>query len=98
MRDYELVLIVSPEIGEEKVKKTIESVKKLIASLKGKVVKTTDWGKKELAYPIRKLNQGSYFLLVLNFPADSLQELAKKLKLEENIIRYLIIALKRKKR
>ena len=91
MRDYELVLIFKPDIGKEKIEKNLESIEKLIASLKGKVKETTNWGKRELAYPIKKSHQGSYFLLVLNLPSSAPTEIEKKLKLNSDLIRYLIV-------
>ena len=91
MRDYELVLIFKPDIGEEKIKKNLALLKKLVTSLKGKVKETTDWGKRELAYPIKKINQGNYFLLVLNLPPGAPAEIEKKLKLNSDLIRYLIV-------
>jgi len=91
MRDYELVLIINPEIGEERIKETIKEIAKLIASLKGKIKKTTDWGKRPLAHSISKLNQGSYFLLTASLPPEAPKKIDKKLKLQEEIIRYLIV-------
>jgi small subunit ribosomal protein S6 len=91
MKDYELVLIVDPEIGEENSKKILESTEKLVASLEGKVKKTTIWGKQELAYPVKKRGFGVYFLLVLTLPASAPSEISKKLKLEAGLLRFLIV-------
>lgn len=96
MRNYELVLVLNPELGEEQVKDSLASIQKLIESLKGKVKKTTDWGKKELSYLIKKHNQGRYFLLLLEFPPESIVKLEQKFKLEEKLIRYLIVNVKEK--
>lgn len=101
MRDYELVLIVNPELGEEKIKKTIELVEKLITSLEGKIEKKTDWGKRELAYPIKKQTLGSYFLMDLKLPAKAPVKINQKLRLEEELLRYYLggkVGRRRKKR
>lgn len=53
--------------------------------------KTDEWGKKELIYPIKKKNLGYYFLLELKLPPNGPGEIESKLKLEERIIRYLLV-------
>jgi small subunit ribosomal protein S6 len=53
--------------------------------------KTSDWGKKELAYPIKKKNDGYYFLLAVKLPKKTPAELDTKLKLEEGLLRYLLV-------
>ncbi|HUW21704.1 MAG TPA: 30S ribosomal protein S6 [Candidatus Bathyarchaeia archaeon] len=94
MKTYELVLVFNPEIGEDKIKQNLESINKTIASLKGEVKKTVAWGRRELAYSIKKINQGSYFLLVINLPPDAPREIGKKLKLNSDLIRYLLVSCK----
>lgn len=91
MREYELVLVVDPDLTSEKQKKQLEKIKKIIADLKGEVQKTVEWGKKELTYPIKKKNLGYYFLWELNLPEKIYGEFDKKLKLEEGVIRYLLV-------
>lgn len=91
MRDYELVLVIDPDLAEGNQKKEIAKVKKIIEDLKGKVEKTDEWGKRELAYPIKKKNLGYYFLLAVKLPPAVPAQIENKLKLEEKIIRYLLV-------
>lgn len=91
MRDYELVLVIDPDLTGTDQKKLLSQVKKIIEELKGKVEKTDEWGKKELAYPIKKKNLGYYFLLEVKLPSDGPGKIEGKLKLEEKIIRYLLV-------
>lgn len=91
MRDYELVLIFDPDLTEAKRKKEITKVKKSVTDFKGKVGTTEEWGKRELAYSIRGKSMGYYFLWVINLPEKSLQDLDKKLRLEEGVIRHLLV-------
>lgn len=91
MRQYELVLIFSPELSSEKQKKLLTQVKKIIADARGKVAKVDEWGKRDLAYPIKKLSQGVYFLLEVEMEPAGGGELEKKMKLEDDIIRYLLV-------
>lgn len=91
MRDYELTLVVDPDLTSEKQKKLVAKTQKIITDLKGKISKTEDWGKKELTYPIKKKTLGYYFFLETKLPEKGPAEIEKKLKLEEGIIRYLLI-------
>jgi len=92
MKNYELVLIVNSGIGEDEMKKTLTAVKDLVTSFSGKLKKETSWGEKKFTYSIKKMSQGNYFLFELEFPPDQCRGFDEKLKLEENIIRYLIIS------
>lgn len=91
MREYELTLVIDPEVTSENQKKLIAKFKKLIEDLKGKVKKIDEWGKKELAYPIKKKKMGFYFLCDLELAEDKAKEVDNKLKTEEEILRFLII-------
>ena len=91
MRTYELTLVIDPDLSSEDIKKLIAKIKKIVEELKGQVRETTDWGRKELAYPIKKKSMGCYFLWQISLPEESPNDLDKKLKVEENIIRYLLI-------
>jgi len=89
MRNYELTLVIDPDLSSADQKKLVEKAKKIVEELKGKISKVTEWGKKELAYPIKKKTMGYYFLCFLNLPEDGVEKLDKKLKVEEGIIRFL---------
>ncbi|MBN1263216.1 MAG: 30S ribosomal protein S6 [Candidatus Pacebacteria bacterium] len=90
MRDYELVLITKTKTEAEN-EAVLKSVKELILSFKGKVNKTSPWGKRDLVYPIKQQRSGYYFLLQIKLSPESIKEFEKKLKLNENVIRYLLI-------
>lgn len=91
MRKYELVLVFSPETSSENQKKLVSKLKSIVEKAKGKIGKTDEWGKREFSYPIKKFTEGVYFLLNLDLPANAPAELEKKIKLEEEIIRYLLV-------
>lgn len=91
MRDYELTLVIDPDLTGEEEKKLTTKVKKVVLDLKGKVERTTDWGKKELAYPIKKKTQGAYFLWAVKLPAKAPAELDQKLRHEEGLLRCLLV-------
>ena len=91
MNDYELTMILDPDLTSENQKKILEKFKKLIEDGKGKISKKDDWGKKELAYPINKKKMGFYFFWEIKTSADGIRQTDKKLKTEEGIMRHLII-------
>jgi small subunit ribosomal protein S6 len=91
MKDYELTLVLDPDLSSEDQKKLAEKIKKIIEDTKGKVEKVNDWGKRELAYPIKKKKMGFYFLWEIKLASGDLDKIDKKIKIEEGVMRYLII-------
>lgn len=91
MENYELTLILDPDLSSEDQKKLTEKIKKIIEDTKGKVEKVNDWGKRELAYPIKKKKMGFYFLWEIKLTPGDLDKIDKKIKIEEGVMRYLII-------
>jgi small subunit ribosomal protein S6 len=96
MRTYELTLIFKPDLKEEEQDKIIGGLKKVVEGKKGrpgKVVSAKLWGRKPLAYQIKKQKEGIYHLVAFEIEPQVLEELEKKIKLEEDIIRHLIVRL-----
>ena len=92
MKKYEFVFIVKPDLTSPKIKKTFASLKKEIEKEGGKVEKDNDWGEKPLAYPIKKYQQGRYYLWELSFSqGPTLKNLNTFLSRQEEIIRHLMI-------
>lgn len=91
MRDYELTLVISPDLTSENQKKLLARIKKIITDQEGVVAKTVEWGKKEFAYPIKKKTLGCYFWWEIKLAEDKVVPVDKKIKLEESILRYLLI-------
>ncbi len=91
MRNYEGVFIVNPDLAPEASKSVVAQLQESIAKNGGRVDGLQDWGRKRMMYKIKKKQEGNYVLL--NFQMDSAQ--AKKLelaiRLNENILRYLLI-------
>lgn len=84
---YALTLILKPEMGEKERKELLEAVTKNF----GKLVKEDLWGVRDLSYPIKKQKKGFYaHYLFLGEPKD-INPLDKQLKMEEDIIRYLLV-------
>jgi small subunit ribosomal protein S6 len=93
MRSYELTFIVSPEVEEEALEGTMDQVKQFVVAGGGQVTNVDIWGRRRLAYPIRKHLEGYYAVMQTQIPREALPELERNLKLSEDVIRYLLVRL-----
>jgi len=91
MPRYELVLVVQPTIEEEPLNALVAKVTQTISDLKGQVHQVDAWGKRRLAYPIKKYREGFYFLFQAEMPTSAVRTLERSLKLMEDIMRYLVV-------
>ncbi len=91
MNKYEIMFIVKATMESENVKKTAETYKKMITDLHGKVAEYKELGEKHLAYPIKKEVNGYYFLMQVEISKDEIGEFDRKIRLDENVLRHLII-------
>lgn len=91
MHKYEIMFIVKATMESADVKNTAETFKKLISDLKGKVAEYKELGEKKLAYPIKKELNGYYFVMQVEADRDCIQEFDRKIRLDENVLRHLII-------
>ena len=96
MRKYELVVILDSEIKAEEQEETVSRIKKIIANVKGELISTNDWGKKEFAYPINKKTSGVYFLFEYKAEPQTVLLIKQKFQLEEKIVRYLLTVIEEK--
>lgn len=90
MREYEVVFIIHPELDDSAFKEIIERVKGWVTEAGGQVSNTDVWGKRKLAYPIRKQNEGQYVLMKTKMPPAFCSELERNLKLQEPVMRFLV--------
>jgi small subunit ribosomal protein S6 len=88
---YELVFILNADLAEDDFSRTLGKINDLIAKFGGTVTDTNQWGKRKLAYPIRKQAEGNYVLEKMQIKQTALKELEANLKLTEGILRYLFI-------
>ncbi len=95
MRKYEIMCLVSPELTEEEFKGLYEEVQNDVQSLGGEVQEIDVWGKRTLAYPVRKFTEGYYVVMRFLFPQNQLQEFERRLKLKEKLLRYMITLLEK---
>ena len=77
----------------DKIKGTIENMKKIITDGKGKIVDTKDMGERKLAYSIKKELSGYYYVLRVEASSEVVAEFNRRASIDENILRHLIIKL-----
>ena len=87
------MLIVKSTMEEDAIKKTSEDVQKLINIKLSKVIEFKEMGRKKLAYPINKEVSGYYFVMTVEATHDTIKEFDRKVSINENILRHLIIKL-----
>ena len=93
MRNYEMLMIISPEITDEELPNAIDKVTQQITTRGGNVTETNNWGKRKLAYPIKHFKEGNYILTYLEADPGILPEFEANLRISEDILRHLIIRL-----
>ena len=91
LRDYEMVLVISPEVAEEEFEATIDNVNRFITGKGGIISDIERWGKRRLAYPIRHFVEGSYVLTRFKLEPASGKELEANLRISEEVLRHLLI-------
>jgi small subunit ribosomal protein S6 len=90
MREYELVFIIHPDLDENATNEVVERVKGWITEAGGTIDTIDPWGKRKLAYPIRKQNEGQYFLFKTQMTPTFVAELERNLRFVEPVMRFLI--------
>ncbi|RLA82881.1 MAG: 30S ribosomal protein S6 [Deltaproteobacteria bacterium] len=95
LRDYESMVLVTPDLDPEGAKGVIEEIRELVGSAGGEVVRVEEWGLRDLAYPIRKKTRAYYFVLYFRAPGDFVREYERALELKEPVLRYLTIRLEK---
>jgi small subunit ribosomal protein S6 len=90
---YEMVVIASPDVTDEALEPLVEGIRQFITGKGGEVTELTRWGKKKLAYAIKRAMEGHYVLFRFRLEPAFNRELENNLKISEKILRYLIIKL-----
>lgn len=90
MKPYELLLIITPDHDENEAEALTNQVKSIIEN-GGTLLKVDPWGKKRLAYPIRKRGEGYYVLYIFECAPSFVAELNQSLHVIEAILRYMVV-------
>ena len=93
LRDYELVMIISPEVAEEDLPGTIEKVTQFITSSGGNIIEVDRWGKRKFAYPINRFREGDYVLTRFKLEPGVTAQLEASLQISGDVLRHLLVRL-----
>ena len=91
MRDYELVVVISPEIQEEDVPAAIERVSTAVTSRGGEVVDTKPWGRRRLAYNIDRHREANYIISQIRLDPGRAHELESQFNISEEVLRHMLV-------
>jgi small subunit ribosomal protein S6 len=91
MHDYELVAMISPEADEDQVAKIIDRVTQSINSRGGAVEDVKNWGKRRLAYPVKRFMEADYVLARFKLMPKSVRDLESEIGTSGDILRYLVV-------
>lgn len=90
MRTYEVLFILSPQVPEEEATNLVGEFKRIGEGTGAKLSHEEAWGRRRLAYPIQKFNEGIYHLFVFESDA-SLAELDRRMKNSDRVLRHMIV-------
>jgi len=91
LHEYELVVVMNPEIAEEEVAAAIERVTAAVSSRGGEIVEVAPWGRRKLAYPINRHLEGNYVVTQIRLDPARAHELESGFAISDDVIRHLLI-------
>jgi small subunit ribosomal protein S6 len=90
MPDYETIFITSPELSEDQTDEVASKMEILVREA-GATLRVEKWGKRRLAYEVKHHNDGYFYLFEMDTQAEVINELERRLKLDDGVIRYLTV-------
>lgn len=91
MRNYEVAFIAHPELDDASLTSLVEKAKGWVSAVGGQVIQVDQWGRRRLAYPIRKQKEGQYILMQTQMTASATHEVERNLRLTEQVLRFQIV-------
>ncbi len=91
MRDYELVVAISPEITDDNLPAIVDKVSRIITDRGGEVKEVQQWGRRRLAYPIKHFREANYILTRIQMEPKIAKDVEAGLQLSEEVIRHLLV-------
>jgi small subunit ribosomal protein S6 len=91
LRDYELVVILSPEIGDDVIGESLDRLQQNITGRGGEIVDVNHWGRRRLAYPIKRHLEGNYVVSQIKLDPAQVPDLEGSLRISEEVLRHLIV-------
>jgi small subunit ribosomal protein S6 len=90
MRRYELMLVIRPDVADDKSQALVDRTTRGISAAGGQIVKVAPWGRRRLAYPIDRHREGSYHIILFEAPSGAIVELEHTLLITEEVLRHLV--------
>jgi small subunit ribosomal protein S6 len=90
MRRYELMLVLRPDVPDDKSQALVDRTTRGIVAAGGQIVKVAPWGRRRLAYPIDRHREGSYHIILFEAPSEAIVELEHTLLITEEVLRHLV--------
>ena len=90
-RQYELIYVIAPDVSDEGVSDVHTEVERIVSASGGQIEKTDNWGRRRLAYEINRHREGTYVLELLSAPGEVVDELERRLKVNDTVLRYLVV-------
>ncbi len=87
-RTYENMYIVHPEVTGDSLSGVMEKFRDIVSQQDGSVLRIEEWGSRTLAYPIKKLTKGTYFIMYFQAGPQVIAELERRMRLDDNILRF----------
>jgi len=91
VRNYEVVFVAAPTLASEELDGFINHIQTVVEGKNGKVVKVDNWGKKSLAYKIKRFREGYYVVLTIEGDGGAIAELERRFRVTDYIIRYISV-------
>jgi small subunit ribosomal protein S6 len=95
MRRYELMLVLRPDVADDKAQAVIDRTTRGITTGGGQIVKVAPWGRRRLAYQIDRYREGSYHIVLFEAPNDAITEVERTLHITEEVLRHLVTRVER---
>jgi small subunit ribosomal protein S6 len=95
VRRYELMLVLRPDVADDRSQAVIDRTTRQIVATGGQIVKVAPWGRRRLAYPIERYREGSYHIVVFESPSEAVAELERGLLITEELLRHLVTRVER---
>lgn len=95
IRNYEFCFLIRADLPEEEINKEIDFIERSILREGGEILKKENWGRKTLAYPIKKKEEAIYYLFYIKSEPQNISKIESNFFMRENILRYLILQRKK---
>ena len=95
MRRYELMLVIRPDVADDKSQALVDRITRGVTASGGQIVKVAPWGRRRLAYPIQKFEDGVYTRFLYDSVAEVPRELERRMRISDKVLRHLTVHLER---